>query len=48
MRQGTMYYSATKIEHSSPNMYGSKWRGPYLVTAVTTKEYVADVTHLKP
>jgi hypothetical protein len=61
-------YPTTKIGYANPNKYGSWWRGPYLVTAVSkvpiiygfeklwytiqnlvpTKEYFADVTHLKP
>jgi hypothetical protein len=61
-------YPATKIGQANPSKYGSWWRGPYLVTAVTkvpmvygfekllytiqnlvtTKEYFADITHLKP
>ena len=28
-------YPATKVGEANPNKYGSWWRGPYLVTAVT-------------
>ena len=28
-------YPASKIGYSNPNKYGSWWRGPYLVTAVS-------------
>ena len=28
-------YPADKIEKTNPSKYGSWWRGPYLVTAVT-------------
>ena len=61
-------YPATKIGHANPKKYGSWWRGPYLVMAVTkalvvygfkklwytiqnlvtSKEFFADITHLKP
>ena len=58
-----------KMVRVSPEMYGTYWRGPYVVTNVTPmpmvygphykvsytirnlttgKEYLADVTHLRP